>query len=36
MTAIAPLTTEHVFDYRVTLKPPVFIGRGPFGTRVFY
>jgi hypothetical protein len=36
MTAIAPLTTEHVFDYRVALKPPVFIGRGPFGTRVFY
>jgi hypothetical protein len=27
---------EHVFDYRALLKPPVAIGKGPFGNRVFY
>jgi hypothetical protein len=32
----APLAAEHVFDYFVRLKPPVPIGKGPFGTRLFY
>jgi Protein of unknown function (DUF3237) len=27
---------EHVFDYHVTLKPPVAVGKGPYGTRVFF
>jgi Protein of unknown function (DUF3237) len=30
------LETEHVFDYAVQLKPPVAIGPGRFGNRVFY
>lgn len=38
MTTIttAPLATEHVFDYRALLEPPVVIGPGPSGTRVFW
>ena len=31
-----PIETEHVFDYHALLKPPVAIGPGPFGNRVFY
>jgi hypothetical protein len=27
---------EHVFDYEVALKPPVPIGAGPYGLRMFY
>jgi hypothetical protein len=27
---------EHVFDYYAMLKPPLAVGPGPFGTRVFY
>jgi hypothetical protein len=27
---------EHVFDYEVALKPPVPIGAGPYGVRMFY
>jgi hypothetical protein len=27
---------EHVFDYQVALKPPVPIGAGPYGVRMFY
>jgi hypothetical protein len=27
---------EHVFDYHVALKPPVPIGAGPYGLRMFY
>lgn len=30
------IETEHVFDYHALLDPPVVIGRGPFGNRVFY
>ena len=30
------LETEHLFDYAVVLKPPVMIGRGQYGTRLFY
>jgi hypothetical protein len=26
---------EHVFDYEALLRPPVAIGKGPFGTRTF-
>lgn len=38
MTTIttAPLATEHVFDYQALLEPPVVIGSGPSGTRVFW
>ena len=32
----APVECEHVFDYEVTLCPPVEFGRGPYGRRVFY
>ena len=27
---------EHVFDYHVRLKPPVVVGQGAYGLRVFY
>jgi hypothetical protein len=30
------MQTEHVFDYHATLRPPVPIGPGPYGTRMFY
>jgi hypothetical protein len=30
------MLTEHVFDYYALLEPPVPIGLGPYGTRVFY
>ena len=33
---ISAIETEHVFDYEALLKPPVVIGAGPFGTRLFY
>jgi Protein of unknown function (DUF3237) len=35
-TPPAAIETEHVFDYHAMLKPPVAIGPGPFGNRVFY
>ena len=36
-TSLEPaLRTEHLFDYTVLLKPPVAIGRGQFGSRLFY
>jgi Protein of unknown function (DUF3237) len=37
MTARQPaIETEHVFDYHASLKPPVAIGAGPYGNRLFY
>jgi predicted dehydrogenase len=30
------MQTEHVFDYQAMLKPPVVIGEGPYGHRMFY
>jgi hypothetical protein len=27
---------EHLMDYRADLKPPVEVGRGPFGTRTIF
>lgn len=30
------MNTEHVFDYHALLKPPVPVGPGPYGNRVFY
>lgn len=30
------IALEHVFDYHALLKPPVVVGRGPAGTRIFY
>ena len=33
---MSAIETEHVFDYEALLKPPVVIGAGPFGTRLFY
>jgi hypothetical protein len=30
------IETEHLFDYQASLKPPVSIGPGPFGNRVFH
>jgi Protein of unknown function (DUF3237) len=30
------LKTEHVFDYHARLRPPVVVGAGPYGTRVFW
>jgi hypothetical protein len=35
-TAVSPVQTEHVFDFVAMLKPPVAIGPGPYGTRLFY
>ena len=43
MTAVASdsvvdagITLEHVFDYVVSLKPPVVVGSVPGGTRLYY
>jgi hypothetical protein len=30
------LEAEHLFDYQALLKPPVPIGRGQYGARLFY
>ena len=30
------LATEHVFDFRATLKPPVLVGKTRHGMRVYY
>jgi hypothetical protein len=30
------LAAEHVFDYEARLAPPLLIGRGQYGVRVFY
>lgn len=35
-TTTPQLRTEPVFDYRAQLEPPLAIGRGPSGTRVFW
>lgn len=35
MNAI-PMGLEHVFDYQALLKPPLTIGPGPYGNRLFY
>lgn len=36
-TSLEPaLRTEHLFDYTVLLAPPVVIGPGAFGSRLFY
>jgi hypothetical protein len=34
--ALAPIESEHVFDYHAMLAPPVVVGAGPFGNRVFF
>jgi uncharacterized protein DUF3237 len=31
-----PIETEHVFDYHADMRPPAAIGRGPYGTRLFW
>jgi hypothetical protein len=30
------MNLKYEFDYFATLKPPVEIGVGPFGTRIFF
>jgi hypothetical protein len=34
-TPASPITLEHAFDYNADLKPPVWIGAGHNGARVF-
>jgi hypothetical protein len=35
MTRSSPPALEHAFDYVARLKPPVWFGEGPSGTRMF-